>query len=214
MFLRLRPSACRSGACRKAHSGTGLDVYLCGCILERTLGAKEEGRMRYEVPNLRLIPQDNDLACWYASAQMVIQWRRETRKMTEARLLDPSEEPQSIRMHANRDAIPWAQIRRFAQDLGLVPLPLMSPTTQALLDWVRRYGPIWADGMKYVAQGGRIVSYGHVVVIGGVGTNPDELLVLDPEHGGSRTWRPMGHLASMLSDGANTNRNAFLLRLP
>ena len=38
--------------------------------------------------------------------------------------------------------------------------------------------------------------------------------IFDPEHGGSRTWRPLTHLASILSDGANTNRNCFLLRLP
>jgi hypothetical protein len=170
--------------------------------------------MRYEVPNLRLIPQDQTLSCWYASAQMLIEWRRNARRMTEANLPDPSELPQYIRMHTNNDAIPWATIRQFARDLGLVPLPLMSPTPDTVLGWLRQYGPIWADGMKYVTANGVTQSYGHVVVIGGISTNPDQILVLDPEHGGSRTWEPLSHLATILSDGANPNRNAFLLRLP
>jgi hypothetical protein len=53
-----------------------------------------------------------------------------------------------------------------------------------------------------------------VVVIGGISINPDKILILDPEHGGNRTWHPLTHLGSILSDGANTNRNQFLLRLP
>lgn len=171
--------------------------------------------MRYEVPGLRLIPQDQTLSCWYASAQMVIAWRREHRRMTEGGIVDPSEVPQYIQMRASNDAIPWAMIRQFARDLGLVPLPLMSPTPETLRGWLRQYGPIWADGMKYVASSdGTTASYGHVVVIGGISTSPDEILVLDPEHGGNRAWEPMTHLASILSDGANTDRNAFLLRLP
>jgi len=153
--------------------------------------------MRYEVPNLQLIPQDNSLACWYASAQMVIQWRRNQRQMTESGLRDPSEDPTSVAMHRRSDAIPWAHIRHFARDLGLVPLPLMSPTRETLLGWVRQYGPLWADGMKFTTSSGRAVSYGHVVVIGGVGIDPDEILILDPEHGGSRTWHSLTHLASI-----------------
>src|SRR5438105_160207 len=132
--------------------------------------------MQYEVPNLTLIPQDKTLSCWYASAQMLLQWRRNSRQMTEASLSDPSEVPEYIRMHAANDAIPWVQIRQFARDLGLVPLPLMSPTSQTILDWLRRYGPIWADGVKFTARG----SYGHVVVIGGIATDPDRILILDP----------------------------------
>ena len=170
--------------------------------------------MRYQVPNLRLIPQADSLSCWFASAQMLIEWRRQNTQSTEANLPDPSEVPRYKRMHENNDAIPWAIIRQFARDLGLVPLPLMSPTPQLIASWLRDHGPIWADGMKYVTSGGTTQSYGHVVVIGGISTSPDEILILDPEHGGNRAWRPLGHLASVLSDGANPNRNAFLLRLP
>jgi hypothetical protein len=170
--------------------------------------------MRYEVPNLQLIVQDKTLSCWYASAQMLILWRREATQSTEMALPDPSELPSYIRMHANNDAIPWATIRQFAQDLGLVPLPLVSPTPQLVASWLREHGPIWADGTKFVVSNGVTNSYGHVVVIGGISTDPDRILILDPENGGSRTWEPLDHLASMLSDGANPNRNAFLLRLP
>lgn len=168
----------------------------------------------YEVLNLTLIPQDKTLSCWYASAQMLIQWRRNARQRTEARLLDPSESPQWMQRYVANDIIPWAQIRQFAQDLGLVPLPLVSPSPRALLGWLQQYGPIWADGTKFVTAGGREISYGHVVVIGGISLNPDRILIFDPEHGGSRTWYPLTHLGSMLSDGANPDRNQFLLRLP
>jgi hypothetical protein len=170
--------------------------------------------MRYQVPNLRLIPQDKTMACWYASAQMLIQWRRERVQMCEVGLADPSDVPRYMQMYTKNDGIPWAKIRRFAQDLGLVCLPLMSPTPEAVADWLSRYGPIWADGMKFVSQGGTVSSYGHVVVIGGISTGPDQILIFDPEHGGSRQWRPLSHLASILSDGANPHRNQFLLRLP
>jgi len=166
--------------------------------------------MRYEVPNLTLIPQDTTMACWFASAQMLIQWRRNQRQMTEGNLADPGEVPKYMRMHVNNDGIPWAQIRQFALDLGLVCLPLVSPTPQTMLTWLQDFGPLWADGTK--VSGGR--SYGHVVVIGGISIVPDQILILDPEHGGRRDWLPMTYLGSTLSDGANPDRNQFLLRLP
>jgi Papain-like cysteine protease AvrRpt2 len=166
--------------------------------------------MRYEVPNLQLIRQDQTMACWFASAQMLIQWRRNQRRMSEANLPSPDQVPLYMRMYVNNNGIPWAQIRQFAQDLGLVNLPLMTPTPQTILNWLRIYGPLWADGTKFAAGG----SYGHVVVIGGISINPDQILILDPEHGGKREWHPLTHLASILSDGANPNRNQFLLRLP
>jgi hypothetical protein len=169
--------------------------------------------MIYEVPSLQLIPQDRSMACWYASAQMVIQWRRTRTLLCEIKHPDPSEVPSYMQMHVNNDGIPWASIRKFARDLGLVPLPLMSPTSEALLGWLRLYGPIWADGMKFITHAGREQAYGHVVVIGGISTSPDRILIFDPEHGGSRRWMPMTHLARILSDGANLNRNAFFLRL-
>jgi hypothetical protein len=172
--------------------------------------------MRYEVPNVKLIPQSQTLSCWYASAQMVIQWRRQKVLMTEANLVDPGELPQYIAMVKHNDAIPWATIRRFAQDLGLVPLPLVSPSEELLASWLRLFGPLWADGMKYVTNNGTTQSYGHVVVIAGISSSPDpnEILILDPENGGGRGWEPISRLVSILSDGANPNRNAFLLRLP
>lgn len=166
--------------------------------------------MRYEVPNLKLIPQDKTMACWFASAQMLIQWRRNQRRMTERDLADPSEVPQYVQMHIKNDGIPWAQIRQFSQSLGLVPLPLMTPTAETMMTWLRTYGPLWADGTKFTARS----SYGHVVVIGGISIKPDEILILDPEHGGKRQWHALTHLGSILSDGANPNRNQFLLRLP
>ena len=49
----------------------------------------------YLVSGVPLIPQSQNMACWYASAQMVIRWRREMTKSTESSIVDPS------------DSIPW-----------------------------------------------------------------------------------------------------------
>ena len=67
--------------------------------------------MVYEVPNLQLIAQDKSMACWYASAQMVIQWRRSRTLQCEVKHPDPSEVPAYMRMYVNNDGIPWVCLR-------------------------------------------------------------------------------------------------------
>lgn len=170
---------------------------------------KEELPMQYEVPNLVLIPQDKSMACWFASARMLIEWRRNTLQMSEINLLDPTQVPQYMHMYLSNDGIPWALIRQFARDLGLVSLPLMSPTSETILHWLYNYGPIWVDGSNVSGDG-------HVVVVGGIAMNPNRILILDPAplNVGKRRWHPMSHLASILRDGANPDRNQFMLRLP
>lgn len=173
--------------------------------------------MSYQISGIRLIPQDRDNACWYASAQMVVQWRRNSTLMTEAGLLDPSEEPESVRLHRANNVIPWVQIRRFAQDIGLRPLPLMTPTEETLESWMRSYGPIWTDGVP-VSESGAVVGTGHVVVIAGIDRDvrPSRILIYDPwpPNHGNKSWRPISHLAGILSDSANRGRDTFFLRCP
>jgi len=42
-------------------------------------------------PNMVLITQDKAMSCWYASGQMLIQWRRRTSRMTEMAHPEPSQ---------------------------------------------------------------------------------------------------------------------------
>jgi hypothetical protein len=128
--------------------------------------------------------------------------------MTEANLPDPTQVPAYVQLYHNNNVLPWVMIRQFAKELGLVTLPLMSPTPEAILHWLRTYGPIWMGGAK--------LRYGHVVVIGGISFNPDQILILDPEpmNVGTRRWHPMSRLASILRVGTDPGIDQLMLRLP
>ena len=67
--------------------------------------------MIYNVP---LISQDQSLACWYACAQMLIQWRRESRRMTEAGMRDPSEVRSTAAIHRANHGVSYAENVRLA----------------------------------------------------------------------------------------------------
>lgn len=172
--------------------------------------------MSYTVPNVQLVPQDLNNACWYASTQMVIGWRRRRTLMSEIGIFDPSEVAAAVQAHKANNGLLWAAMRRYAQMVGLEPLPLMSPTPELLEQWLRRFGPLWTDGVP-VGPGGKVVGTGHVVVIAGVRTKDTshEILVYDPwpPGVGNVSWRPYSHLAGILSDGANPNRDTFFMRV-
>lgn len=44
---------------------------------------------RYEVPDMTLIPQKLNMSCWYASAQMLIQWKQDQAQASLASLVPP-----------------------------------------------------------------------------------------------------------------------------
>ena len=177
----------------------------------------------YTVPDMNLIPQDQSNACWYASARMVVEWKRSTERMTRPDLLAPGEEPILAAIHKANNGLQWAQMRTFAQQLGLRPLPLGTPTPKTLENWLRTYGPIWTDGVP-VNAAGVVVGHGHVVVLAGirpasVPSENYELLIYDPWppgiHGGNVRWRPGSHLAIIESGVAtNPDRNVSFLALP
>src|SRR6266478_9251519 len=48
--------------------------------------------VNYVVPGMKLIPQTMAMSCWYASAKMLIWWRRHHTYSTEAAILDPRED--------------------------------------------------------------------------------------------------------------------------
>ena len=167
------------------------------------------------VPNMQMIPQDQSNACWFAAAQMVVQWRRSTARQTETGLLDPEEVPAAVAVHRANDVLAWSSMRKFAQLVGLTPLPLVTPRAETLLNWLQVYGPIWTDGVPIDAHGNP-VGTGHVVVLSGIRIwqNRSEIRIHDPwpPTVGDVSWRPISHLAAILSDGGNPVRNTCFLR--
>jgi hypothetical protein len=161
----------------------------------------------YMVQQVPLIPQTLNMACWYASAQMLIQWRRESVQMTEMGLLDPSEDAASVGQWKANNGINDAFILTLAKDLGLERVPPQSPTLQAVNDWLQYYGPLWVNGTS------------HITVIAGVDIAKQKLFIHDPwpVNKGKKEWRSASWLygldkatASVASLDPNTTSGVFL----
>jgi ABC-type bacteriocin/lantibiotic exporter with double-glycine peptidase domain len=120
----------------------------------------------YTVPGMKLIRQTKTMSCWYASAQMLISWRRRARQLTEAALMDPSEDSLARQIFAADAGISNQQIIALAKNLGLREVPPQSPSESALEAWLITYGPLWVNGKS------------HIVVLAGI--RPGEVLVYDP----------------------------------
>jgi len=56
------------------------------------------------------------MACWYASAQMLIRWRRNRTQSTEMAFSDPSEYLEAIKLYMANNDLQWncGRIRCFA----------------------------------------------------------------------------------------------------
>lgn len=169
---------------------------------------------------MQLIPQDQTNACWYASTLMVLEWNRRGEMMshTAESLIDPGAHTGIDATHRANNGLLWAQMRRFAQEMGLRELPLMTPTPQELERWFRTYGPVWTDGVP-VDRNGNVVGTGHVVVLAGIrpatGAGEHyEIKIYDPwpPNVGDVRWRPASHLSLITSGVAgNTSRNVCFL---
>lgn len=133
------------------------------------------------VPNMKLIPQDKDNGCWYASSRMLIQWRRSQSKFTDLDVRDPSESQWTSDLYKRDEGISDDRILQLAMELGLRRIPPMSPTYDAVCQWLSRYGPLWVNGI------------GHITVIAGISVSPSRasFLVYDPlpRDKGSIEWR-------------------------
>jgi peptidoglycan hydrolase-like protein with peptidoglycan-binding domain len=162
------------------------------------------------VQGVPLIPQDKTMACWYASAQMVIQWRRSRLQMTETNYRDPREVPWAVQTYRGNNGLLWQDMVRYAMMLGLKSVPQMTPSPQALSDWLSKYGPIWAAGQKVTSTN----RYGHVFVI--TGFREDQLYIHDPEpvNEGSRRWVGFDWLVSLLEWGADRTIETNFLHFP
>jgi hypothetical protein len=128
---------------------------------------------------MKLIPQTMQMSCWYASARMVVQWRREKMLMSEANIEDPSEDATFEQWKAKDAGITDSQIVTLAKRLGLELVPPMSPSPEALESWLKTYGPLWTNGTR------------HITVIAGI--RDSEVLIYDPwpPNKGVVDWRSL-----------------------
>lgn len=137
--------------------------------------------MHDEVPGVHLITQDKNMACWYASAMMVLNWA-EWNRPNPFRNQCTAVDQQTIDLYKANNGIQNHQILPLAKRLGLAYVPPMSPTPDALLSWLRLYGPLWTNGLR------------HIVVIAGIKSldrSQYELKVYDPGPGIGIEWRSL-----------------------
>lgn len=106
--------------------------------------------MAYEVYGIKLIPQQKTMSCWYASARMLIDWRMEKSRMSFANLLPPELDEKCRKIRDDNSGITNLQIIQMAKRLGLVAIPPMSPTPEAIENWLMTYGPLWVNGVKHI----------------------------------------------------------------
>jgi hypothetical protein len=145
----------------------------------------------YEVPGVSLFVQDKNMACWYASAMMVRTWKdlnRPSPFQNQCSAVDQK----TIDLYKANNGIQNPQIIPLAKRLGLVAVPPMSPTPQALMSWMQSYGPLWTNGLR------------HIVVVAGIrGNDIDgyELKVYDPWPGNGITWRSLSGWYAGFGDG-------------
>lgn len=156
--------------------------------------------MAYEVISMKLIPQQKTWACWYASARMLINWRMEKSQMSFANLVPPELDEQCTKIRDANKGITNPQIITMAKRLGLVAVPPMSPTPQAIENWLVTYGPLWVNGKS------------HIVVIAGIKNvgKSYQLKVYDPApvNVGKTDWRDLTNWYAMGSSVSTRDTSA------
>jgi hypothetical protein len=140
--------------------------------------------MAYIVQNMTLIPQNMKMSCWYASAQMLIQWKMDQRQQSFKDLIPPELDAQCAKIRDDNNGIQNSEIVKMAKRIGLEAIPPMTPTAETLEGWLKQYGPLWVNGKN------------HIVVIAGIMWMPvvgEQLLVYDPSpvNVGRIEWRDL-----------------------
>lgn len=121
--------------------------------------------MAYIVEKMKLIPQYKSGSCWYASAQMLINWKQET--LGASLPITPETDAECRKIRDADNGIANSEILKMAKRLGLKAIPPKSPSPGAIENWLVNYGPLWVNGKS------------HIVVISGIRGN-DEVQVHDP----------------------------------
>jgi hypothetical protein len=126
--------------------------------------------MVYVVPDMKLIPQDKTMSCWFASGQMLIQWKWSRHAACLVGHPDPALVKRWGKVYDDNSGITNEQISRFADDLGLEMMGAMTPSPEYLKDILIDYGPVWVNGNS------------HITVIAGIRSKGSgyDVLVFDP----------------------------------
>lgn len=135
--------------------------------------------LNYEVPGMKLISQQDNTSCWYASAQMVIHWKMNQKRMSFSGLIPPELDAECVKIRDAAGGILNPQILGMARRLGLVAVPPMSPTREAIDSWLRTYGPLWVNGKQ------------HIVVIAGIRGTSVKVYDPWPPKTGKVDWRSL-----------------------
>jgi hypothetical protein len=137
--------------------------------------------MHYEVPGVSLITQDKNMACWYASAMMVLGWAEQYRPRLGQNQCS-AVDLETMKIYKANNGLRNPQIIPLARRLGLAPIPPMSPSISGLTKWLQGYGPLWTNGTS------------HIVVIAGIRGSEGEgydVKVYDPWPGNGVEWRSL-----------------------
>ena len=128
---------------------------------------------------MQLITQKNNASCWFASAQMLIQWKRSVNAETLVGYRDPSEVKKVVTWEVAGQGLINPNVLRMAKLLGLKSIPPTCMALATLESYLRSYGPLWTNGKE------------HIVVIAGVDETAGTLLVYDPwpPNTGKIEWR-------------------------
>lgn len=127
--------------------------------------------MAYIVQGMKLIPQGMNMSCWYASAQMLINWKQEQRQQSMAGLISPELDAECVKIRDSNNGILNPAIVKMAKRIGLAAIPPVTATPETVEGWLKKYGPLWVNGKS------------HIVVIAGIATLPligTQVLVYDP----------------------------------
>lgn len=165
--------------------------------------------MGYIVQGMKLVPQQLNMSCWYASMQMLIKWKEEKEQKSFAHLISPEFDTECIKIRDANNGIVNPQILKLAARLGLKHVPPVSPTPEAIEGWLQDYGPLWVNGRT------------HIVVIAGIMKLPllgTKVLVYDPSPVGvgSIEWRGLEWYIGSAVDSRDTAANveAVFLYVP
>ena len=134
--------------------------------------------VRYEVVGLDLVPQRLNMACWYASTRMLLNWKENQRTQSSA-MVAPELDVASRALRDANNGVQNPQIIQVAKRLGLKAVPPMSVTPAVIGQWLRHHGPLWVNGRR------------HIVAIGGI--DGEKVKVYDPwpVNVGKTDWRSL-----------------------
>src|ERR1700736_6446368 len=99
----------------------------------------------YIVPDMTLIVQDQSMACWFASAMMVLTWKANR----NGTLVTVNMDQETVDQYKANDGMSNDQVVPFAIRVGLVAVPPQSPSIDYLLSLLQQRGPLWVNGVSH-----------------------------------------------------------------